>query len=49
MSFLTNQLNQTITLWVDGGIDNLGDPTHGAPSTINGRWEQKAEVFTGTD
>ncbi len=49
MSFLTNQLNQTITLWVDGGIDSLGDPTHGTPTTISGRWEQRAEVFTGVD
>lgn len=45
MSFLTKYHNQTATLWVEDGLDSLGDFTYSAPTTITVRWEDKNERF----
>ena len=46
MSWITDMLNQTITYWSPGTINNYGDLTFVAPVTINGRWENRVELVT---
>jgi len=47
MSFVTANLNQTITYWAAGTPDGFGGVAWGSPTTQNGRWEDKQrEVLT---
>ncbi len=50
MGFLTNRLNELVTHFARGTtISAFGDYTHDDPVEINGRWEQRAELFIGSD
>lgn len=46
MSYLTQNLRQTATLWSKSGKDASGDPTFAAPKSIKIRWEDRNAVFT---
>lgn len=49
MSFLTRNLNQTVTYWAPAGRDNFGDPSFADPVEINGRFEERTEKFFDAD
>ena len=45
MSFLTNNLKQTITLWKQSSVkDAFGNLTYQAPKIIKGRWEEGSDL-----
>lgn len=49
MSVVTRNLRQTITYWAFNGVDNSGDPSFATPTTITGRWEDRAlEVISSS-
>lgn len=41
----TRHMTQTVTYWAAPTNDGLGNLTFPSPSTLTGRWQQKAEVF----
>jgi len=44
MSYITRNLQQNITIWTVT-TDGYGGYTYGSPTTVKGRWEEKAEMF----
>jgi len=45
MSWLTEKLTQTATLWKRDGIDDNGEVYYKAPITIPVRWEDEEQVI----
>lgn len=45
MTFVTRGLNQTLTYWGSPVYDGRGGYTYDSPITINGRWEDRTEIF----
>lgn len=46
MTWITDMLNQTVTYWSPGTVDNYGDLSFNTPVTMNGRWENSVELVT---
>lgn len=42
---LTHNLNQDVTLWISQGIGATRDETFASPVKIEGRWEERPELF----
>ncbi len=49
MGVATRHLEEEITHWPVTGSDGFGGFTFGAPALLEGRWEQKSELFVNFD
>ena len=47
MTFLTNNLRQTVTHWERNAVDSSFDPSFATPVTLDGRWEDRTIKFIG--
>lgn len=45
-NYVTRNLKQTVTYWAPGGNDGFGGVAFDAPIQINGRWEDRTELYT---
>ena len=45
MAFPADLLNHTVTYWPPGSLGASGQPAPGAAATMDGRWEERTELF----